>query len=60
MPPMITMNRMSNESVMLKASAEEINRSLRDPGVRAPAFKGVEDDDLEMQEELARFHLGGR
>ncbi len=46
--------------VMLKAFAEEINRSLRDPGVRAPAFKGVEDDDLEMQEELARFHLGGR
>jgi hypothetical protein len=46
--------------VMLKAFAEEINRSLRDPGVRAPVFKGVEDDDLQMQEELARFHLGGR
>jgi hypothetical protein len=46
--------------VMLNAFAEEINRSLRDPGVRAPAFKGAEDDDLEMQEELARFHLDGR
>jgi len=43
---------------MLKAFADEINRSLRDPGVQAPVIRGVEDDEPGIQEELSRFHPG--